>query len=92
MAGRIEGYMHSDSITKNKGGCLIRVTCDTDFAANTKEFTVFCAAAVRFCYAVDSALWSDVATAYPDIEAIRLDTEEALKERITVTTITILKL
>jgi hypothetical protein len=38
MPGRIEAYIHSDSVTPNKGGCLVEVQCQTDFAARTDAF------------------------------------------------------
>lgn len=39
--GRIEAYVHSDRITENKAGVLVKLTCDTDFAAKTDEFKAF---------------------------------------------------
>lgn len=37
MVGRIETYIHSDSITQNKGGVMVKITTDTDFAAKVLQ-------------------------------------------------------
>jgi translation elongation factor EF-Ts len=51
MPGRIESYIHSDAITPNKGGCLLKVSCKTDFAAKTPEFIEFCKLVSRLLFA-----------------------------------------
>lgn len=41
MAFRIESYIHSDSVTENKAGALVKVSAQTDFATKTEEFKTF---------------------------------------------------
>jgi len=61
MPGRIETYIHSDAITQNKGGCLIEVSCQTDFAAKEPEFVKFCKDLARWCYGFSIEKWEDIA-------------------------------
>ena len=92
MNGRIETYIHSDSITANKGGAMVKVTCDTDFAAKVAKFKDFCVSVARFAYAANSAVWDEITALFPDLEAERLVLAKELKEKITVEEVTILKL
>lgn len=64
MNGRIETYIHSDSINQNKGGVMVKVSCESDFAAKTPEFIEFCQEVARLCYAV-LAVKEDKATIIP---------------------------
>jgi hypothetical protein len=52
MAGRIGVYIHSDNSTPDKGGCLIVVRTDTDFASRTTQLKVFADRAAMFCYGI----------------------------------------
>lgn len=52
MNTRIETYIHSDSIDKNKGGVMVRVSCQSDAASKTSEFIEFCGDVARLSYAV----------------------------------------
>lgn len=54
MNGRIETYIHNDSLTQGKGGVIVKIGCETDFAAKTPEFIEFCKTTARLCYAIDS--------------------------------------
>jgi translation elongation factor EF-Ts len=89
-AGRIETYLHSDAITAQKGGALVKVSCQTDFASRTADFIGFAKQAARMAYAVGATSWSDVIAAFPDIEDDRTVLSKNLREVIEVTDITIL--
>jgi len=91
-AGRIETYVHSDSVTANKGGCMVRVRCDTDFAARTKEFIQFAKEVAQFAYGAGAERWEDVieTRAFPELEDERQKLQEFLKEHVTVEEIVIL--
>ena len=90
--GRIETYTHSDASTFNKGGAMVRVISQTDFAARTEEFMSFCRLVARFAYGAQAKTWKDVIHAFPDIEGTRINLEKKLKETITVGDIVILNL
>ena len=90
MAGRIEAYIHSDTVTPNKGGCLIEVTCQTSFAACTEEFIDFCKKAAKLVYAYDN--WENVIVNNPEAEEERKKLEEKLKEEIEITESLIMQL
>lgn len=51
MAGRIEVYVHSDNVTKNKAAAMVRVSCQTDFAAKTEAFIAFCKDVAKYACA-----------------------------------------
>jgi translation elongation factor EF-Ts len=70
MPGRIETYVHSDSTTPNKGGCLVEVSCVTDFAAKSPEFVQFCKNLARFCYGFHVFTWQQL-EGYPVDTPIR---------------------
>lgn len=82
MAGRIETYMHSDSLVQNKGGAIVAVDCETDFAARTPEFVGFSKKIAKLVYAYGD--WLGVAFYRPDVIAEKEDLEKTLKEKITV--------
>ena len=92
MTGRIETYIHSDSITQNKGGAMVKVVCDTDFAAKVAVFKSFCAAAAKYSFAADSTDWKKVIFVFPRVEEMRLTIQDELKEKVTVEEIVIMKL
>lgn len=92
MPGRIVSYIHSDAITANKGGSLVKVECITDFAANTKEFVEFSNLCAKMIYASSSIAWDDVVLSFPELEDKRRDLEVILKEKIQVSEIAVLKL
>ncbi len=87
--GRIESYIHSDSLTSNKGGVIVKITCDTDFGAKTEEFIEFCKYTAKLCYAAN--IWgpvTDYANFLIEIDPEYLtklqDLEKKLKENINV--------
>lgn len=92
MSGRIESYIHSDSLTASKGGCLVRVTCQTDFAARTGEFISFCRQAARHAFAAGADSWDETGRIFPDAEAARIALEASIKEKVTIGPIYILGL
>lgn len=90
--GRISSYLHSDGITSNKAGSLVKVSCQTDFAARTLPFRDFCDKVARLACGFDTASWDELVTQFPGIEEERQDVELQLKEKITVVSILLLKL
>lgn len=92
MVGRIESYLHSDNSTPNKGGAMIKVECATDFAAHTTGFKAFTAKVAKLAYGADAKTWDDVIALFPELEAERESLAQSLRETISVTEISILKL
>ena len=92
MTGRIETYIHSDSITANKGAAIVRVTCQTDFAAKTTDFIVFTKLVANRAYAASADVWQDVVNMFPEMETERTNLENILKEKIEITEAVVLKL
>jgi translation elongation factor EF-Ts len=90
MAGRIESYIHSDKSVPNKAGALIRVACQTDFAARTDEFIAFSAKAAKLAFASGAETWDDIVAMFPDIETERDELQKVIKEKITVDQIALL--
>lgn len=82
MPGRIEVYLHSDSFTPNKGGCIIRVNCQSDYAANTQTFIDFARKLVRLAYAHNAKDWNELLTVAPEIHAERMTVQAVLGEEI----------
>lgn len=93
MPGRIETYVHSDSSTQNKGGAIVEVTCQTDFAAKTPEFAAFAKKVARMAYAASGAYaqeskdlaqvsWKDIVNLFPDLESEREALAKEIKEQI----------
>jgi len=89
MNGRIESYIHSDSITPHKGGALVTVTCDTDFGAKTPEFVQFAKQTARWAYASQASDWSGICEAFPEAEVQRLDITKVLREKIIVRSVAV---
>lgn len=91
-AGRIEIYVHSDSVTENKGGCMVRVRCETDFAARTQQFKDFAGRCAKLCYGAGSEDWKVVTDSrtFPELERERKELEQALGEDVTVSQIVLL--
>lgn len=92
MNGRIEAYIHSDTITNNKGGAIVKVTSDTDFAANTPEFVAFTRLVAKRAFGATAIIWQDVVNMFPEMETERSNLASILKETITVEDITVLRL
>lgn len=100
MAGRIESYIHSDAHTKNKGGILMEIATQTDFAARNEDFIEFCKRAAKMAYAAKDELWLDdennywhkVARTFPDIEGERKELSFRLREEIEIRQVRIIEL
>ena len=92
MNGRIESYIHSDSITKNKGGALVKVTSDTDFAAKTESMQKFSLKVAKYAYAANSTVWAEIIELFPELEAERVSVAKELREKIEVVEISVMKL
>lgn len=101
--GRIESYLHSDRITPNKLGVLVKITSDTDFGAKTPEFIRFAQRVAKlaagFIQSEDIPSWTGLvkAVGYTGEHTETLETErealsKALKEKITVEDIVVLRL
>lgn len=92
MVGRIETYTHSDSITQNKGAAIVKVECDTDFAARTGDVIAFAKLTASRAYAASADVWQDVVNMFPEMETDRKNLAALLKEKIEVSEIVVLKL
>ena len=105
-AGRIETYIHSDNITPNKGGVLVKVSCQTDFAAKTDEFISFAKRIAKLAYAFGQGLEWDESTSWGELvkavgytgeqgqtlETDRVGLSKLLRETVTIEEIVILTL
>lgn len=85
--GRIECYVHSDSITENKGACVIRVKTKTDFATKGDDFIEFCRECAKYAYASQSEIWNEVIELFPFLEDKRVNLTRELKEDVLITEI-----
>lgn len=90
--GRIEAYIHSDSITQNKGGALVRVTCGSEAGAHTQEFIRFVRSVARFAYAASATCWLDITRAYPNLNDELEQVRNVLREPVNVTMIKVMKI
>ena len=90
MTGRIESYLHSDMTTPNKGGAMVRVESDTDFGSRTDAFVAFARGVAKRAYAAQAGDWKDVVALFPEMETQRLTLQTELREKVTVSEITIL--
>ena len=107
-AGRIETYTHTDSITANKGGAIVKIGCDTDFAAKTDAFIGFSKQVAKFAYAASAAAandddqadaadkagvtWEKITVLFPDLETSKASLEKDLREKIVISDIHIVRL
>ncbi len=92
MVGRVESYIHCDNITANKGGAMVRVNCDTDFAARTPGFVSFSKLCAIRAYASGATTYEGLIDMFPDVEESRVDLSRSLKEKIDVDMISIISL
>jgi len=92
MPGRIEAYIHSDSIVPNKGGCLVEVECQTDFAARTDTFIAFARQVAKLMFGYGATDWQELTEQYPTLETDRCQLELHLKERVRVGRVVALRL
>jgi translation elongation factor EF-Ts len=78
MAGRIEAYLHSDSSSQNKGGALVEVACETEFAAKTDVFVDFAKKVAKMVYAFGS--WKAAVQEMPELEDERKRVASEIRE------------
>ena len=90
MPGRIEIYLHSDMTTPNKGGAMVRVLSETDFATRTGDFVTFTKLVALSAYAAQTTIWREIIAAFPDLEEKKNLLEHILKEKVEVKEIMIL--
>lgn len=90
--GRIEPYSHSDTITQNKGGALVRVICDSEAGSRTQLFVQFAKSVAKFAYATSATCWGDIVETFPDMIKELNDLRIALGEDVKVTKIVVMKL
>jgi hypothetical protein len=79
---RVESYIHSDSVTPNKGGSLIELHCSTDFAAKTPEFAAFAKEVAKHVYGAQRKLWAEIIDVFPELENKRKALSLLLKEEV----------
>lgn len=89
MPGRIETYLHSDLSSFNKGGCMVQISCETDFSAKTDEFIEFCKYVARMAYAVSTpdtyrVVWHQLVDIFPEVAERKKKLEETIKEMVSV--------
>lgn len=90
--GRIESYIHSDATIPHKGGALVRVTCDTDFAARTPEFCQFVQLVAKLAFASSATCWFDICATYPEMEVRLAEVQAVLREKVSVVRIIVMQL
>lgn len=94
MAFRVEAYLHSDSITPNKGGAIVKVSAQTDFATKTEGFINFCKQVAMVAFIQSAENWSDIKTNEVEYSQRCVEAKDALekelKEKITVEKIAVI--
>jgi translation elongation factor EF-Ts len=89
--GRVESYSHSDSITQNKGGSLVKVTCDSEAGSRTREFITFVKMVARYAYASSAQSWDSMKLVYPALEQDLLRICAVLNEHVAVDEVVVMK-
>ena len=92
MAGRIESYIHSDSITANKGGSIVKILSQTDFASRTPQFADFAKMVAIMAFAADTEYYATVVDLFPNVEDTRRKLIISLGENVIVDEIRLLKI
>lgn len=92
MAGRIESYLHSDMTTPNKGGALVEVTCQTDFAAKTDAFIQFAKTVAKMAYGFNADEWDQLAALYTPLVEQKAAVEKEIGEEVRVRRVVLLYL
>jgi translation elongation factor EF-Ts len=91
MHGRVASYIHSDSSSPNKGGCLILVETDTDFATRTPELAAFADKVAKLAYGASAntknPTWTNVIEMFPALEEERMALSQMLREKVLITKI-----
>ena len=89
-ATRIECYLHSDKSTYHKGGALVELHCETDFASKTDEFASFALKVAKFVYGSQKTKWNEIIEIFPELETERNALSLLLKEEISLGEVAIL--
>lgn len=81
MPGRIEIYVHSDMLTQNKGGAIVELLCETDFAAKTPEFIEFAKKLAKLIYGYGhfDHVWDLVPEVRADLHHLQTELKEHIK-------------
>ena len=82
--------MHSDASLENKAGCLVEVTCDSDFSAKTDEFKAFCKRVAMLVCGHMVKSWNELVDLEPSILEDRQEVEQKIGERVEVTRIALI--
>ena len=90
MPGRVEAYTHSDESIPNKIGCLVEVTCDSDFGAKTEEFSAFCKHVAMMICGHMARNWNELVDQRPCMMQEKKEVEEKIGERVEVTRIALI--
>lgn len=90
MPGRVEAYIHSDASIQNKVGCLVEVTCDSDFGAKTEEFITFCKHVVMMMCGHMAKNWNELVDQKPCVMGEKRSVEEKIGERVEVTRVALI--
>lgn len=102
--GRVGVYIHSDSVSPDKGACIVVIETTTDFAARTTAIKAFADRVARIAYGVTASLESNstyfrypkivykkVVELMPEIEIQRLELESEYKEKIRLSQVKFVK-
>jgi len=91
MVGRVECYIHSDNSSENKGGAIIKLSCDTDFAARTDEFIKFTKELAKLAYGAGKEDFISICEIFPQIKTWFVALKAELHENIEVLEIKVMK-
>lgn len=95
MAGRIGVYVHSDSVSPDKGACIVVVRTMTDFASRTSNVKDFADRVAKLSYGASAGVveptWDDVKAAFPEIEEARQELADTISESVDVAGIAVLQ-
>ena len=102
MPYTVVSYIHSDSLSLGKGGCLAKIETQTDFCANTEEVQLFVMKIARMGYGHTSTFdeehedlgegilrigWQEMADKYEYLQKELNELKKEMKEEIKVTAI-----
>lgn len=85
-AGRVGMYLHQNGL---KGGALVKVTTQTDFAARTDEVAEFCSFLAQRSYGAQSTSTGDLFEMFPEVEAALVELQSKIGEKVVIETILI---
>jgi translation elongation factor EF-Ts len=97
MAGRVGVYVHSDSVSPDKGGCMVVVSTATDFASRTDQVKAFADKVAKYSYGASASYKStwltfhQVKKVFPELETERIALSKELREEVAITNIKFVK-